>query len=61
MNDVCAPIHCDIIEDYDYDFGIVNNHIVYYNYYAQTPFFVLFLAIGIALGIIGCAILVILL
>lgn len=54
-------MNCNGIEDYDYDFGIVNNHIIYYNYYAKTPLFVLFLAIGIALGIIGCAILAILL
>lgn len=26
----------------------MNNHIVYYNYYAKIPFFVLFIAFGIA-------------
>lgn len=51
----------NFLEDFDYDFAIVNNHIVYYNYYTQTPFFVLFLAIGIALSVVGCVILIILL
>ena len=49
-----------ILENYDYDYTIEGNRIVYYNYYAKTPLFALFLAVGGALVIVGCSLIVIL-
>ena len=45
------------VESYDFDSDIVNNHVVYYNYYAKIPFFVLFTAFGIAGVVILMAVL----
>ena len=45
---------------YDYDFSIEGNRVVYYNYYAKVPLFALFLAVGAALVIVGCSLIVLL-
>lgn len=46
------------IEAYDYDFELIGGRIVYNNYFAQTPFFILFLFFSIALGLLGILVIV---